>query len=87
MPVATDPRFVPQAFPDGLSQANTDVFCGMVGIDVQVTGALDFQVDQCMTREQNQHVVQEADTRLDRVFACPIEIQPQFDLRLVGLAF
>ncbi len=52
----------------------------MVSIDVGVADGLDFQVDQGVFREEDQHVIEEADTGVDVVLTGAVEVQSQRDL-------
>jgi hypothetical protein len=56
----------------------------MMGIDVQIAGRLDVQVDQAVPGQQGQHVVEESDPGVDRPLAGAIQIQSQFDSRFAG---
>ena len=62
MPVPADAGLVTRRLADGLSQTNTDVFHGMMLIDLQVALRLYREVDDGVTREQLQHVVEKAHT-------------------------
>ena len=59
----------------------------MVCIDLQIPLGLHLKVDQCVFGKQDQHMVEKADSGMDRVLARAIEIDIQSDLRFGRLAF
>lgn len=78
--IAPNPMLDSQALIHGLAEANADVFGGVVRVHLQVARCMDVEVNQGMSREQNKHVVEEADTRIDIVLPRTIECQFQLDL-------
>jgi hypothetical protein len=74
MSVASDTGFGTEAISKGLAEADADIFGGMVSIDVGVADGLDFQVDQGVFREEDQHVIEEADTGVDVVLTGAVEV-------------
>ena len=58
----------------------------MVLVHVQVAVAEEVEVEAAMSREQLQHVVEEADAGADVVRALAVKVQRQFDPGFGGVA-
>jgi len=58
----------------------------MMLVHIEITAGVHVEVKRAVARNQLEHVVEEADSRGDARLSAPIEIQPQADVRLVGLA-
>lgn len=84
MTVTSDPRFSAEAIPEGLAEADTDIFGGVVSIDVDITDGFNLEIDERMFCEEDQHVVEESDTGLDVILTGAIEVQTQGDLCFCG---
>src|SRR6185312_7442919 len=59
---AHDPAFVRQCFLKRLAQCDTNIFHGMVLVNIQVATGLNFQVKCSVAREQLQHMIKKTDT-------------------------
>jgi hypothetical protein len=86
MPITADPPLVAQGLLDSLAEADADVFDRVMLIDMQIAIGLDGQIDQCMPREQLEHVIEKAYAGGDVRLAGAIEIQFEPDISLFGLA-
>ena len=60
-----DAGFVAQGVRQGQAQADADVFDGVVGVDFEVAFAGDVEVEQGVSGEGREHVVEKADARVD----------------------
>lgn len=69
-----------------MAEADTDIFGGVVSIDVGITDRFNFEIDERMFCEEDQHVVEEAYTGLDVILAGAIEVQTQGDLCFCGFS-
>ena len=74
-----------QRLPEGLPQADADVFHGVVLIHLQVAFGLDGQVKIAVGREQVEHVVEKRDAGVDGGAAAAVQLQFQIDFRFPGL--
>ncbi|MNN30660.1 hypothetical protein D3C81_1443150 [compost metagenome] len=72
MAVAEDAFLVADRLGECLAQGDTDVFDGMVIVDVQVTLALDVQIDQPMPGDLVEHVFKERHTDIKSGLAAAI---------------
>ena len=86
MAVATDALLVAKAFDEGGAQRPPHVLHRVVAVDVQVARALDRQVYQRVAGQQRQHVVEEAQARLDPGHACPVDVERQANVGLGGFS-
>src|SRR5215472_3139284 len=66
-----------------LAKRNAHVFYSVVLIYVQVATGIHLQVKSAMTRNEIQHVVEEANSGGNRCLSTPIQIELQPDIRLV----
>jgi hypothetical protein len=74
---------VSKSLAEGLADGKRDVFNRVMPIDFQISRAGDFQVEQTMSREQVEHMIEKADAGCDLRITSPIEV----DLNLnIGLA-
>jgi hypothetical protein len=83
---AHDALLVAQGLLQGLAQHDAHVLHAVVGVHVEVALALHLQVEARVGGERSEHVVQEADAGGDLGPPLAVEIQPQPDLGLLGLA-
>ena len=68
----------------GLAERDAHVLGGVMVIDVKVALRLHGQVDARMAGQQIQHVIEEADARLDFGRAGAVEIDRDLDVSLLG---
>ena len=76
------PRLVPSACADGVAERDADVLDGVMGIDIEIAAGVDREIEAAMPRDELEHVIEEAESGLDRVGAAAIEIQAKPNLRL-----
>src|SRR5262245_40224426 len=84
--VTADPVLVGQGLLESLAEADTNVLHGVMGVDVQVALGPDGQVDQAVSGQQRQHVVEEADAGGRGRGTGSIEVEVQLDGRLARLS-
>jgi hypothetical protein len=84
--VTSDSDFVPQAFTDRLAQTDPNIFRGMMRVYLKITDRRNLQIDQGMLGEQDKHVIQESNSRMNFVLAASIQTQMEADIRLCRLA-
>ena len=82
--IACDTLHVPESLLDGLAERNTDIFRGVVLVDMQVTLGFDGQVDARMTGQKVQHMVKKADPGVDRGYTGTVEIDIDPDIGFLG---
>ena len=70
----------------GLAEDDADILHRVVKVDVKVTLGFDLEVERAVATEGVQHVIQETDTGGDAGLARPIQVDPDGDFRLAGLA-
>jgi hypothetical protein len=54
---------------------------------LQISDGFDFEIYQSVASEEDQHVIQKADSGMDRILAGPIEVQTQGDLGFSCFSF
>lgn len=86
MTIAMNASFVSQCLLQAASKANSDVLHRMVLIHVQVTAGFDGQIEQAVSGEECEHVIEEADAGGNLRLAGPIQRQLQGDLGFGGIA-
>ena len=64
---------------------SSDLFDGMMLIDLEVALRADPQIEQGVLGQQLEHVVEKADARLDIGLTGAVQLQLQLDLGLVRL--
>jgi hypothetical protein len=79
---ANDPTLVTKRFRESLSNRQCDIFHGMVRVDVEITGACHFKIEESVASKQVEHVIEKADARSDFRSASPIEIDSNLDIGL-----
>ena len=84
--VTTDALEITQRAADRLADDDAAVFGGVVKIDVQIADGTHFQIDQRMTRQLFEHVVEETDAGLHVILTCAVQIERDEDLGFLGLA-
>lgn len=86
MAVTSHAFFVANSFGEGLAQGNTDVFHGVVVVNLQVALALDIEVDQTVAGNLVEHVLKERHANIELGLAGTIQIDRDLDLGLQGIA-
>src|ERR1700743_2436253 len=84
--IAGDPGDGAERLLDRLAERDTDIFCGVMVIDMKVAIRLHRDVDARMPGQQIQHMVEKADPGGNLGYACPIEVDGHLDIGLFGLA-
>jgi hypothetical protein len=70
-----------------LSDADSNVFNGVMGIDVKIAFGAHFEVEQPVARDLAEHVIQETDSGLKIVLARTVQIQLYADVCFERFAF
>lgn len=86
MAITTDAFLVANCLRKCLSQRNPHVFNRMVSVDMQVAMGLNIQINQAMTRDLIQHVIQKRHACIKFLLTAAIEIDGDADLRFIGIA-
>ncbi len=86
MPVAADALLVPHRASQRLAQRDADVLDRVVRVDVQVALGLDLQIDEPVARDLVEHVVEKGHARVEGALAGAVEVDPDADLCLGGIA-
>jgi hypothetical protein len=86
MTVSSDSDLIPQAFADRLAQTDPNIFGCMMSIYLKISNGRNLQIDQSMLGEQDKHMIQESDSRLNFILAASIQTQMEGDIRLCRLA-
>ena len=68
----------------GLSHGNPHIFIGVVIVDVGVAHRIDLQIDQAMTADLMQPVIQEGHTSAGLALAGAIQPKPHLHIRFTG---
>jgi hypothetical protein len=84
--IAADAALVRQSLGEGLSQRDARIFHRMMVIDMKITRHRHVEVEQRVTREQLEHVVEKADTRRDLGPTRPVEVEGDLHVGLRRLA-
>lgn len=86
MSITPDPLLVSHGLRNRLSKSDAHVLYRMMVVDVQIALCVDANVDQSMTRNLVEHVVEKSDAGLKLGLARTIEIDADGDLGLFGVA-
>jgi hypothetical protein len=86
MTVATDALLVADRLGHGLTEGNADVLDGMVAVDMQIAVGMHIEVDQPMTGDLVEHVVEEGHAGGQLLAAGAIEIDAHTDPGFGGIA-
>jgi len=78
--VAGDSLFISERFQQALSDAYTDIFGGVVCVNVEVAFGPEFEVEFPMFAEVCKHMVEKTHTGLDAVAACTIKVKGALDV-------
>ena len=83
---AEDSALVADRLGQRLTERDAGVFDGVVLIDVEVAFGFDREIEGAVAGNEIEHVIEETDAGGDFGCAATVEIQAQFNLRLVGFA-
>ena len=86
MGIAGDAAPVAQRLRHRLADRDAAVFGGVVEIDMQIAFGTHGQIDQAVTRQLVQHVIEESDAGLHVITALAVEVDSHGNLRLAGVA-
>lgn len=86
LPEALDTTFIAQCIGNGLSQDNADILNRVMGINLQIALGDNGQIKQTVSPESIEHMVEKPNAGIDGGLACPIQINGNDDIGLVGLA-
>jgi hypothetical protein len=86
MAVTADAFFVTHGLGKSLTQGDAHVFNGVVAIDVQVAHRVDVQIDQAVTGDLIEHVIEETNAGMQLGRAGAVEIDSNSDLGFSGVA-
>jgi hypothetical protein len=67
-----------------LAQADSNIFGCMVAIDMGVSIAMDFEVNQAVPGEKGQHVIQKANTCRDLGNPSPVQVENELNIGFGG---
>ena len=81
---ASDAGLVAERLPERLADGDRHILDGVVGVDVQVAGGLDAQVETAVATELIEHVVVERDAGRHVGQAGAVEVDRDLDRRLLG---
>ena len=85
--VASDSRLVAQGFAEAFADDDSGIFHGVMEIDADITIDLDFQINQRVSGEKSEHVVEEGDSGVDPGVSFSVQVQAEFDFSLSGISF
>ena len=85
MSVTTDTFLVSNGLGQCLSHSDTDILDGMMVVDMQITLRFYFQIDQTVTGDLIQHVVEKRNAGSKILPAGTVQIDCHVDFRLVGV--
>ena len=86
MSVTANPLFVTDCLEDSLTQCDTDVFDGMMVVDMQVALCLYIQIDQTVTCDLVKHVVEKRNAGRKILSTGSVQIDCHVNFCLVGIA-
>src|SRR4051812_23998591 len=72
--VTLDAALVAERFGERLAKRDGDVFDRMMAVNLQVAGACHLKVEQAVTGEQVEHMIEKADARSDGGYAAPVQV-------------
>ena len=84
--VASQPFLVAERRGQRLPQRNTDVFDGVMRVDVQVALGLDLEVELPVTRHLLEHVIEEGNAACETALAAAVEIETDAHLGFEGVS-
>src|SRR5574343_18084 len=86
VPVAGQALLVPPGLGKRLTKGDTEVFDGVMGVDMQIAMSNDIEVDEAMAGNLVQHVVEERNTGGELALAGAIKVETHGNLRFEGIA-
>jgi len=84
--IAGDATQITKRLTDRLAEHNARIFHRVMLINVQVALGFDLDVDEAVTGDLVEHVIEEADTGLDRSLSRSVKIDGRLDLGFARLA-
>lgn len=84
--VAREAGLITECLSERLSEADADVFDGVMKVDINVALRRHREVEQTVLCEQRQHVIEESDASVDLGLPGAVEIQLQNDVGFSGAA-
>ncbi len=72
-----DAFLISERFCKGFAEGDSDVFNGVVLVDVEITHTLELKVEAAVTSEQFEHVIKEANSGRDSVASLPVDVEPE----------
>jgi len=86
MAIAADALFISNRLVYGLAKSNANILDRMVRINVQIARGLNFQINHPMAGNLIQHMLKKSHARVETPEAASVQIQPDLDLSLQGIA-
>src|SRR5258706_717222 len=86
MAIAADAGLVADGLVESLAERNADVLDGVMRVDVQIALGHHVEVEHAVARDLVEHVLEKRDPGSEFCRAGPIEIEPDANLRLFGVA-
>ncbi len=84
--VALNAGAVAEGGADGLAEDNAGIFDGVVGVDLDVAFSGEFDVYECVTGEEIEHVGEEGDAYIAGALPCAVEVYADIKLGFGGVA-
>ena len=78
---AVDPALRADGFRDRRTEREAGIFDGVMLVDVEISGRLQFQVEPAVAREQLQHVIEKSHAGGDAIPAASFDREPDFHAR------
>ena len=82
MSVAAHSALGAKRFRESLTEGDTDILDGVMGVDVQIAGGLDLDIEHSVPRDLVQHVLQKRQAGIKRGVALTVKVYEHPDLRL-----
>ena len=86
MTVTAHAFFIAYRFRKRLAERDSDILHGVMGIDMQIALGFDIEVDQTVTRDLVEHMVEKRHAGIQLLLTGAIKVDHDADLRLVGIA-
>ena len=86
MAIAADGTFVTERFMHRHAERDADVFDRVVGVDDEIAIGLDIDIDEAVTHDLVEHVIEKRNAGRERSETAAIEIDADGDLRFFGVA-
>ncbi len=83
-PIAANPALVAERLPERLTEGQSTIFNRVMGIDLQIAPASQFQIDDRMSREEREHVIEKGDARPYGGTTLPVDGQIDDNIGLLG---